>query len=827
MQIARRTVLVFLAIAMATGTSRLAVERAEAQPWTAENGRGVVPDAVRPTAYAFPLSAVRLLDSPFLDAMRLDAKVLFSYDPDRLLSGFWSEAGGEPKAPAYKGWETDGLGGHTLGHWLSAAGMYFAASGDSTILPRIDYMVREMTAIQDFNGDGYAGAIPAGKKLWADVAARRIETSSFRLNGVWAPWYTLHKQFAGLLDVYWNTGSEEALAVARRLADWSIGVTTDLDETDWQNMLNCEHGGMNESLAHLYGVTGDARYLALSRRFHHDAVLGPLARRVPNLTGLHSNTQVPKVIGVARQYELIGDDSLKTVADFFWEQMVDDHTYVIGGNSMGEYLAEPGQLADRLEATTAETCNTYNMLRLTRDLFTLEPKSRYGDYYERALYNHILASQDPETGMFTYFMSLRPGHFKTFSTPEGAFWCCVGSGMENHVRYGEAIFFHAEDDLWVNLFIPSRLDWAARGIVVTQETRFPDEPTTRLTVETATPTRLAVRVRHPSWAAGALTVRLNGEPVEATSETGSFLVVDRTWSNRDVLEVTFPMGLRVEAMPDNPNRIAILYGPIVLAGRLGTEGMPDGGAYADSDTRYIEEPAPDVPVFVADATRVTDWVKPLAGSPLTFHTVGAGRPADVVLEPFWRVNHERYSIYWDTFTPDGWAAAEAAYRAEREAQRVIEVGTIDVARLGVMLSENEHGFRSERSSSGVAFGRPYREARSGGFFSFEIAAPAGEPADLICTYWGGDRGRRTFDILAGPPAGDILAGDAPAGEPPGDDRLVATQTLDGSTPNRFVDVRYPLKPGTADRVTVTFRPHEGHSAGRVFGCRTVRIPQTK
>lgn len=795
------------ALAPAVFLAVLAVIRAEptaAQPWTADRARAVVPDAVQPAVRAFALSDVRLLDSPFLDAMKRDAEVLFRYDPDRLLSGFWSEAGGQPKAPPYAGWETDGLGGHTLGHWLSAAAMYFAASGDSTVLPRIRYVVRELGAIQAFNGDGYAAAIPGGKRLWTDVAARRIETSGFRLNGVWAPWYTLHKQFAGLLDVYWNVGDDEALEVARRLADWSIGVTAGLDDADWQKMLVCEYGGMNEALANLYGVTGDPRYLALSRRFHDDAVLGPLARNVPSLTGLHSNTQVPKVIGVTRQYELIGDDSLKTIADFFWETMVDDHTYVIGGNSMGEYLGEPGVLSDRIDATTAETCNTYNMLRLTRALFTHEPRARYGDFYERALYNHILASQDPETGMFTYFMSLRPGHYKTWSTPEGAFWCCVGSGMENHVRYGEAIWFHGPDALWLNLFVPSTVTW--EGVGVTQQTRFPYEPTTRVEIGGEAPRRFTMNVRHPSWAEGALEVRLNGAAIAVESRPGSFASIDRTWAPGDVLEITFPMGLRTEAMPDNPKRVALLYGPIVLAGRLGTEGMPEGGAYADSDTRYVEEPAPDVPVFVADPARVSEWVQPLAGGPLRFHTVGAGRPGDVLLEPFWHVAHERYSIYWDVFTADGWAAAEVTYRAEAERQRALESATVDIVRLGVMLSENEHGLRSERSSTGVAFGRPFREARSGGWFSFDVAVPPNSPADLVCTAWGGDRGRRTFDLFVG-------------------NTKIATQTLDGSSPNRFVDFSHPIPTGAADRVTVTLRPHDGHVAGRVFGCRTVHLPQ--
>ena len=616
----------------------LGVSSSWAQPWTQENGKSMASNVVEPQVYAFALGDVRLLEGPFLTAMKKDAEYLYSLDADRLLYGFFTESGLETDAEGYAGWERDGLGGHTLGHYLSATSMYYAASGDAEILPRIEHIVSEMARIQAERGDGYVGAIPGGDELWAKVRARDIQTSGFRLNGVWAPWYTLHKQFAGLLDAYWNTGNKDALQVAKQLADWAIDVTSALDDADWQKMMVCEYGGMNEALANLYGVTGEEKYLVLSRKFHDTAVLHPLAEGIPDLTGLHSNTQIPKIIGVARQYELIGDDSLKSVADFFWQQMVDDHSYVIGGNSMGEFLDEPGHLNDRLEATTAETCNTYNMLRLTRHLFTLEPKARYADYYERALYNHILASQDPDTGMFTYYMSLKPGHFKTYSTPEGAFWCCVGSGMENHVKYGEAIYFHDDDGLYVNLFSPSELNWKAKGVTVRQETRFPDEGRTRLVISTQKPTQFTLHLRHPLWADQAPVVTVNGKAVATPNNPGSYIELNRTFSDGDVVEMNIQMHLLMESMPDNPNRVAIMYGPIVLGGLLGTEGMPAGGPFSDSDTAFIEEPTPDVPVFVPPAGPLENWIKPIAGDPLTFHTVGAGRPQDVVLKPFYRIH---------------------------------------------------------------------------------------------------------------------------------------------------------------------------------------------
>jgi uncharacterized protein len=784
----------------------LGVSSSWAQPWTQENGKSMASNVVEPQVYAFALGDVRLLEGPFLTAMKKDAEYLYSLDADRLLYGFFTESGLETDAEGYAGWERDGLGGHTLGHYLSATSMYYAASGDAEILPRIEHIVSEMARIQAERGDGYVGAIPGGDELWAKVRARDIQTSGFRLNGVWAPWYTLHKQFAGLLDAYWNTGNKDALQVAKQLADWAIDVTSALDDADWQKMMVCEYGGMNEALANLYGVTGEEKYLVLSRKFHDTAVLHPLAEGIPDLTGLHSNTQIPKIIGVARQYELIGDDSLKSVADFFWQQMVDDHSYVIGGNSMGEFLDEPGHLNDRLEATTAETCNTYNMLRLTRHLFTLEPKARYADYYERALYNHILASQDPDTGMFTYYMSLKPGHFKTYSTPEGAFWCCVGSGMENHVKYGEAIYFHDDDGLYVNLFSPSELNWKAKGVTVRQETRFPDEGRTRLVISTQKPTQFTLHLRHPLWADQAPVVTVNGKAVATPNNPGSYIELNRTFSDGDVVEMNIQMHLRMESMPDNPNRVAIMYGPIVLGGLLGTEGMPAGGPFSDSDTAFIEEPTPDVPVFVPPAGPLENWIKPIAGDPLTFHTVGAGRPQDVVLKPFYRIHRERYSIYWDVFDEAGWASEQAAYQAARAAQRALDESTIENVRLGIMLVEQEHDFQSEESTAGIAFGKKFRDAGSKGWFEFNIEVDPQVPTELMCTYWSGDTANSPFDISVG-------------------SAVIASPKLSISQPAQFYAERYPIPQDLIkgnSSVRLRFAAKERGRVGRVFECRTVR-----
>ena len=609
-----------------------------------------VANAVVLEARPVPLQNVQLLDGPFRDAMDRDVAYLMRLDPDRFLHYFRTLAGLDARAPLYGGWESMQIAGHSLGHYLTALSYYYAQSGNAEVGDRIEYIVSELAAAQDARGSGYVAGIPDADSLWTQIQTGNVDGRPFNLNGVWVPWYTLHKLFAGLVDAYRYGGSEQALAVVSALADWAYATTSGLDHDQWQEMLKAEHGGMNEALADLYALTGDRRYLELSRKFHHDAVLNPLAQRVPALEGLHANTQIPKVIGLARQYQLTGNDSLLTAASFFWNEMISGHTYVIGGNSEGEHLGTPGKQSDRLGTSTAETCNTYNMLRLTKYLFEVSADPRYADYYEQALFNHIFGSQDPETGMFTYFVSLKPGHFKTYSTPDSSFWCCVGSGMENHVRYTEGIYFTNDSDVFVNLPIASELLWAEKGIRLRQETRFPDENRVTFSVAVDNPVEAGVKVRVPSWVDAqpneSLIATLNGQPVDV-AEVEGYATIRREWQDGDRLVIEYPMRLRVQAMPDNDRRIAILYGPIVLAGALGTDDMPPEGDIAQDQRKYLDYPDPSVPTLDAEPADIASWLKPVAGEPLTFRTDGVGRPNDVTLIPFYRVHHQRYTVYWD------------------------------------------------------------------------------------------------------------------------------------------------------------------------------------
>lgn len=737
-------------------------------------------------AQAFDLEAVRLLDGPFKSATARDAEYLLRLEPDRLLAWFRKEAGLEPKGEVYGGWESRGVAGHSLGHYLSACAMMYASTGDTRLRDRVTYVVDELAACQKANGNGYVAAIPNGKEIFKQVAAGDIRSQGFDLNGGWVPWYTMHKVFAGLLDANRYCASDRALTVATGLADWAVVTLANLDDAQFQRMLACEHGGMNESLAELYTRTGNEKYLALSRRFHHRAVLDPLSRGEDRLDGLHANTQIPKLIGLARRYELTGDESDKRTAEFFWDRVVHHHSYVIGGNSDGEHFGPPDKLNRRLSQNSCEVCNTYNMLKLTRHLFAWHPTGELADFYERALYNHILASQNPTSGMVCYYVPLGPGSEKAYSTPFDSFWCCVGSGMENHAKYGDSIYFHDDAGLWVNLFVASEVRWKERGLTLRQETTFPEAGTTTLSVTAEKPVDLALRIRRPAWAGDGFAIEVNGRAQRLTAADG-YAVVSRTWKTGDRVEVKLPMALRLETMPDEPKRVAVMYGPLVMAGDLGA-------------TATIK------PALVTGGKPLADWIKPVPGQPATFRTTSAGRPGDVTLRPFYRTHDVKYSVYWDLFTPAEWSRREADYRAEEERVRKLEAATVDLVQPGEMQPERDHEMRGERTEAGDGPGKKWRHAVDGGWFSFDMKVPSDAPVSLVCTFWGSDAGDRTFDILV-------------------DGVRVGTKTLAREHPEEFFDQTYAIPPEVTrgkSQVTVRFQAHPGKIAGGVFGLRIIK-----
>ena len=757
------------------------------------NSKFKIGNAISIKAYAFPLNEVRLLDGPFKHAMEMDAKWLLSLEPDRFLHRFRKNAGLEPKAAIYGGWESETISGHSLGHYLSACAMMYAATGQREFLEKINYTIDELAICQDKRGTGYVGGIPDEDTIFAKVSRGDIKTGGFDLNGGWVPWYTLHKILAGLLDSYLYADNSKALTVALKIGDWACRIVSRLNEEQFQKMLACEHGGMNEVLANLYAVTGNKNYLDLSLKFHHKAILDPLAAREDKLANRHSNTQIPKIIGCARRFELTGNPSDSTISDFFWNTLIHNHSYVTGSNSFSEYLGEPGKLNNRLGNSTAETCNTYNLLKLTRHLFARNPQAEFTDYFERALYNHILASQNPDDGMLIYFLPLGQGCMKTYSDQTESFWCCVGSGFENHAKYGEEIYSQGNDgSIYVNLFIPSVLTWKEKNIIVTQETKFPDSEKSILKIECSKPEKFAIHIRNPYWALNGMIVKINGKQYSFKSEASSYVTIDRIWSKGDLIELFLPMSLHLESMPDNKDRAAIMYGPLVLAGNLGLSA-PD--------------PVKGVPVFVSQNKSLSDWIKPVAGKSCTFQTNGTGRDSDVVLFPLYRMKNEYYNVYWDFFTEAGWLEHKKAYEAEKERLRALDARTTDYLAIAEMQPERDHNLKESNSRTGENMGRNWRVAYSGGFFSFDMKVIPSENLLLSVTYWGNDAGNREFEILC-------------------DDTLIATQKLEKNDPDKFFDVDYPV-PQTLiqskNKVKITFRPLPGKTAGGVFGCRMMIV----
>lgn len=742
-------------------------------------------------AYSFSLGDVRITGGPFKKAMDADAAYLLSLDPSRLLHRFYKNAGLPVHGAVYGGWESEGLSGHTLGHYLSALSMMYQSTKNDSFRTRVHFIVGELEKCQEARKSGYVGAIPKEDSIFGLVAKGEIRSSGFDLNGGWSPWYTVHKLMAGLVDAYMLCNDPKALKIVKGMADWTGKTISGLSKEQLEKMLHCEYGGMNDVLAMIYALTAEKKYLELSYKFHDEFVLGNLEKQVDPMPGKHSNTNVPKAIGTATRYELDGRTGDRTISRFFWDRMVHHHSYVIGGNSNYEYCGDPDRLNDRLSDNTCETCNTYNMLKLTRHLFLWQPESAYGDYYERALYNHILASQNPQDGMMCYFVPLRMGTRKTFSDPFNTFTCCVGSGMENHSKYAESIYFEeASGGLFVNLFIPSELNWKRRGVLVKQETAFPETGEVRITVNSNRKQRFALKIRKPWWVRQPVQVFVNGKESQAKPDSSGFIVIDRKWNHSSEIRILFPMELYTESMPDNPNRIAILYGPLVLAGQLGKE-QPD--------------PMIGTPVLLTGNKNVGDWIKP-AGQPLHFKMQSAGKPFDPELKPFYQSNDQYYSVYWDYFTPSQWAGLQAEYEAEKKRQRAIEARTIDIMRLGEMQPERDHNVKaSENSYVDQALGVSGREARAGGFFSFDMKVADGISNELLCTYLGDDK-NRMFDILV-------------------DDVLLATQELTGGKTGKFYDIRYPIPAALISgkkQVTIKILANHNKTAGRIFGARILR-----
>jgi uncharacterized protein len=777
-----------------------------------------------------PLRDVQLLESPFLQAQNTNKDYLMALDVEKLLAPFRREAG-LPFKETYGNWESTGLDGHMGGHYVSALALMYASTGDKNVLRRLNYFIAELKKCQDKIGSGYIGGIPASNKMWNEIAKGDIRADNFSTNERWVPWYNLHKMYAGLRDAYLYADNTDAKKMLVKLSDWTIELTKTLSPEQMQTMLRTEHGGMNEIFVDVADITGDKKYLALAEAFSHQAVLQPLEKSQDQLTGLHANTQIPKVIGFKRYADATNNPEWNRAADFFWQTVIDKRTVAIGGNSVKEHFHDTQDFSPMVnEVEGPETCNTYNMLKLTELLYLSSgnqssgsqsadvksvPQMKYVDYYERALYNHILGSQNPTTGGFVYFTPMRPNHYRVYSQVHDGMWCCVGSGLESHSKYAE--FIYARDkkakqrpDVFINLFIPSRMDWKEQGISLTQTTRFPDEAATQIVINKSA--RFSLHLRYPNWVEqGKLELRVNGKTINVQKKPGDYIALERRWKKGDKVELILPMHTELEKMPDGSNYYAILHGPIVLAAKTQPFANEQLSYFSD-DSRmgHIAQgkmcPLEAAPFLLGNSRKFIQQLKPVAGKSLTFNASGLINGQDlqsIELIPFFRLHESRYAIYWPYTTAADLEKSRAKAAADEHARITLQAKTIDQVAPGEQQPESDHFYKGEQSEAGIYNGRHWRHTRA--WFSYELNDKQQEAKILQITYAGIDSGRR-FEIRL-------------------NDVVIARVRSQANSQEFFtVDYAIPadLVKNANGKYTLKFVAETGSVAGGIYGVKLLR-----
>lgn len=736
-----------IAIAAVVSALLIYLETAHAADLNAMPAKPVIPNVVQP----LPLSAVRLTGGPLKQAQDLDADYLLKLEPDRILSYFRERAGLSKKAEAYGGWEGKGraLTGHIAGHYLSAVSLMFAATGDERFKQRADYMVSQLKEVQQARKSGYIGAILGdaerrgngaatvndekpledGEKLFDRLRAGRVESGGFDLNGMWSPWYVQHKIFAGLRDAYRYTGNTDALNVEIRFAAWCDSVVSGLNEQQTQKMLDTEFGGMSEVLVDLYADTGDQRWLKLADKFAHKSILEPLAAGKDILGGKHGNTQIPKLIGALDRFRYTGDPASGQAARFFWDTVVNHHTFATGGHGYDEYFGPPDKLSGQIDGTgqrsrdlrTAESCNVYNMLKLTRGLFALNPEARYAEFAERALFNHVLGSINSHTGEMCYMVPVGPGVSHEYQGMFDSFTCCVGTGMENHALHGEGLYFTSanagEDGFIINGYAPSVATWAAMGVEVEMQTDMPLGESVEIRIKAGSPKAFALAIRRPSWADGDLAILLNGKPVPAMeSADKSYVKLARQWQSGDTVTFKLRHRLRVEPLQANADRVALFWGPLVLAS--------DYGAIRNRDAEKNGNEA--VPVLSEKGRPSEEWLKPVDGK-AGYFTATAADGRTFTLSPFYLLAGRRYGIYWDLLTAKDWIERKTSLEAADAKRRQLAAETVAFVQIGQMQPERDFSFDSDGLS--IAFNTNGQPGRRGGKW-MSVQIPNVPKADL-------------------------------------------------------------------------------------------------
>jgi hypothetical protein len=755
-----------------------------------------------------------LLDGLFKHARDLNIEVLLKYDVDRLLAPYRKVAGLPEKAESYPNWE--GLDGHIAGHYLSAMAMNYAATGNKECKRRMEYMISELKEIEGANaknnaewGIGYLGGFPNSEKLW--TAFKKGDFSIYF--SAWAPFYNLHKMFAGLRDAWLYGDNEDAKDLFLTFCDWGISITSNLNDEQMQEMLNMEHGGMNEVFADAYQITGDEKYLVAAKRYSHNVFLEPLSDGVDNLDNKHANTQIPKFIGFARIAELSGDKNYRRAGRFSWETIVNDRSLAFGGNSRREHFPSVESCTDYInDVDGPESCNSYNMLKLTEDLFRMQPSANYADFYERTLFNHIHSTQHPKHGGYVYFTSARPRHYRVYSTPNNAMWCCVGTGMENHSKYNQFIYTHSADSLFLNLFIASELNWKDKNVSIKQETNFPYEEQTKLTI-TKGASNFKMMVRYPGWVKkGSFKVSVNGKKVNYNALPSSYICIDREWKKGDVIEIELPMQSTIERLPNVPDYIAFMHGPVLLGAKTSTNDLR--GLLA-GDGRWDQYPGGELlpidkaPILVDDdIENIANKLVPVKDEPLHFTlNVDMKNPVDVELEPFADIHDARYMIYWLALTTDGYQSYMDSLTAIENEKIALEKRTIDFVATGEQQPETDHDMQNENSGSGNTNHEFYRDASRGGYFSYEMNTNSETDLSLNVRYWGAEWGGRKFDIYID------------------DEKLLSEDNTGRWNQSRFFNVEYDIPDSMLkgkSSIRVKFQSVPGNTAGAVYYVRLLR-----
>lgn len=765
----------------------------------------------------FPLGDITLLDGPLKHARDLNVQVLLKYDCDRMLAPYRKEAGLQPRKPSYPNW--DGLDGHVGGHYLSALAIN-AATGNEECRKRMEYMISELQLVLDANNQrpeawchNYIGGVPNSAKMW--TAFSKGDFGPYF--GTWAPFYNIHKMYAGLRDAWLYCGNEQAKNLFLKFCDWAVDITRDLNDEQMEKMLGNEHGGMNEVLADAYAITGEQKYLDCARRFSHRMLLVPLENGKDCLDNMHANTQIPKVIGYQRIAELAHDVQYHNASEYFWEIVTRQRSLALGGNSRREHFPTKENCIDYInDIDGPESCNTYNMLKLTEDLNRVKPNGMYGDFYETAMFNHILSAQHPQHGGYVYFTSARPRHYRNYSAPNEAMWCCVGTGMEDHGKYGQFVWTHdkgvkAEDDaLYVNLFVASELNWKDRKMVIRQQTAFPYAETSVVEVAKGKGTFI-LKVRKPSWCEN-FTVKGVGFDADSYEENG-FVCMKRKWKKGDQVKISMPMHAYIKPMINVPQYVAIMYGPILLGMKTGTEDMRSliaddsrFGQYAGGKKLALDEAPILLPKHLDD---IAKNLKPVPGKPLHFKlAIHMENTIDGELQPFFEIHDSRYMMYWLALGENDYKAYMQKLADEEKARQALEARTVDKVNPGEQQPETDHRMETDDSNKGNTEGIFFRDAKDGHYFSYLMQTKGETNLSLQLKFWGQDEWR-TSEF-------DIYVNDKLLCSVNNSHRWRTTQfkTVDYAIPSEFVKGKKEIR--------VKFVAHKGKQVGQIYGVRLVK-----